>query len=179
MTIAHFDHQPLTSGARTDSVEYRMNRAPISPPDDKLNIDSLENSKIEKITTFDPACSTASVPRLGLRLRPVAIFTLKNRTLNPIAGLFIDCARAVAKSMSAQHDRHLPGRRPHHMWLTPALGHASKVCLGASPSYASARTGRHSVVSRCSQDRCAPSADLAEPGYLPGQFPLPTLCGPV
>jgi len=39
-----------------------MNRAPISPPDDKLNIDSLENSEIEKIT--------------------------------------------------AQHDRHLPGRRP-------------------------------------------------------------------
>jgi hypothetical protein len=27
-----------------------MNRSPISPPDDKLNIDSLENSEIEKIT---------------------------------------------------------------------------------------------------------------------------------
>jgi hypothetical protein len=53
MTIAHFDHPPWTSGARTDSVEYRMNRAPISPPDDKLNIDSLENGEIEKITTFE------------------------------------------------------------------------------------------------------------------------------
>ena len=179
MTFAHFDHPPWTSGARTDSVECRTDRAPISPPDDKLNIDSLENSEIEKITTFETQPAAQPQSRASACKRRVAIFTLKNRTLNPIAGLFIDCVRAVAKSMSAQHERHLPGRRPHHMWLTPALGHPSKVCLGASPSYASARTGRHSVVSRCSQDRCAPSADPAEPGYLQGQFPLPTLCGPV
>src|SRR5262249_15737289 len=31
--------------------------------------------------------------------RPVGIFTLKNRTLSPVAQLFIDCARKVAKSM--------------------------------------------------------------------------------
>jgi hypothetical protein len=31
---------------------------------------------------------------------PVGILTLKNRTLGPIAQLFIDCARDVAKSMA-------------------------------------------------------------------------------
>jgi DNA-binding transcriptional LysR family regulator len=39
--------------------------------------------------------------------RPVGIVTLKNRTLVPIAQLFIDCARDVAKSMS---DRQRPRR---------------------------------------------------------------------
>jgi DNA-binding transcriptional LysR family regulator len=34
--------------------------------------------------------------------RPVGIFTLKNRTLGPVAQLFVDCARTVAKSMSDQ-----------------------------------------------------------------------------
>jgi DNA-binding transcriptional LysR family regulator len=34
------------------------------------------------------------------RLRPVGIVTLKNRTLSPVAQLFIDCAREVAKPLA-------------------------------------------------------------------------------
>jgi len=33
--------------------------------------------------------------------RPVGIVTLKNRTLGPLAQLFIDCARSLAKPLSA------------------------------------------------------------------------------
>jgi DNA-binding transcriptional LysR family regulator len=33
---------------------------------------------------------------LGLRPRPIAIVTLKNRTLSPAAELFMDCVRSVA-----------------------------------------------------------------------------------
>jgi len=36
---------------------------------------------------------------LGIQTRPVAIFTLKNRTLSPVAELFINCARAAAQSL--------------------------------------------------------------------------------
>ncbi len=36
---------------------------------------------------------------LGIQTRPVAIFTLKNRTLSPLAELFIKHSRAAAKSM--------------------------------------------------------------------------------
>jgi DNA-binding transcriptional LysR family regulator len=36
---------------------------------------------------------------LGIPLRPVAVFTLKNRTLNPVAEIVIKCIRSVAKSM--------------------------------------------------------------------------------
>jgi DNA-binding transcriptional LysR family regulator len=37
---------------------------------------------------------------LGVGIRPVAIFTLKNRTLNPVAELFIKCTRAAAQSIA-------------------------------------------------------------------------------
>ena len=37
------------------------------------------------------------------RLRPVGIVTLKNRTLSPVAQLFIDCAREVAKPLAPWH----------------------------------------------------------------------------
>jgi DNA-binding transcriptional LysR family regulator len=36
---------------------------------------------------------------LGIPRRPVAIFTLKNRTLNPVAEILIKCVRAVAASI--------------------------------------------------------------------------------
>jgi len=42
---------------------------------------------------------------LGLQRRPVAIFTLKNRTLNPVAEIVIKCIRAVATSMLPQPRR--------------------------------------------------------------------------
>jgi DNA-binding transcriptional LysR family regulator len=42
---------------------------------------------------------------LGLEIRPVALFTLKGRTLNPVAQIVIDCIRAAARSMSAQSRR--------------------------------------------------------------------------
>jgi DNA-binding transcriptional LysR family regulator len=35
---------------------------------------------------------------LGVQTRPVAIFTLKNRTLNPVAELFVECARSAIRS---------------------------------------------------------------------------------
>jgi DNA-binding transcriptional LysR family regulator len=38
--------------------------------------------------------------------RPVGIFTLKNRTLSPVAQLFIDCTRKVAKSMAGRPQSH-------------------------------------------------------------------------
>jgi hypothetical protein len=34
------------------------------------------------------------------RLRSVGIVTLKNRTMSPVAKLFIDCAREVAKPLT-------------------------------------------------------------------------------
>src|SRR5262245_3126425 len=37
---------------------------------------------------------------LGIPARPISIVTLKNRTLSPVAKLFIDCAREVAKALA-------------------------------------------------------------------------------
>jgi DNA-binding transcriptional LysR family regulator len=37
---------------------------------------------------------------LPIRPRPVAIVKLKNRTLSPVAQLFIDCARTVARPLA-------------------------------------------------------------------------------
>jgi DNA-binding transcriptional LysR family regulator len=42
---------------------------------------------------------------LGIQVRPVALFTLKGRTLNPVAQIVMDCVRATAKSLSAQPRR--------------------------------------------------------------------------
>jgi DNA-binding transcriptional LysR family regulator len=42
---------------------------------------------------------------LGIPQRPVAIFTLKNRTLNPVAEILIQCVRAVAPSLLLQPTR--------------------------------------------------------------------------
>jgi DNA-binding transcriptional LysR family regulator len=38
---------------------------------------------------------------LPIPSRPVGIVTLKNRTLSPVAGLFIDCARTLSKPLAA------------------------------------------------------------------------------
>jgi DNA-binding transcriptional LysR family regulator len=40
--------------------------------------------------------------RLSMQPTPLAIVTLRNRTLSPVADVFIQCARDVAKSISAQ-----------------------------------------------------------------------------
>jgi hypothetical protein len=37
---------------------------------------------------------------MPIRSTPVGVVTLKNRTPNPIAKLFIDCAREVAKPLA-------------------------------------------------------------------------------
>jgi hypothetical protein len=42
---------------------------------------------------------------LGVQTRPVAVFTLKNRTLNPVAEIIIKCIRAVATSTLPQPRR--------------------------------------------------------------------------
>ena len=38
---------------------------------------------------------------LGIQTRPVALFTLKNRTLSPAVELFMECVRAAAISMAS------------------------------------------------------------------------------
>jgi DNA-binding transcriptional LysR family regulator len=38
---------------------------------------------------------------LGIQTRPVALFTLKNRSLNPAAQLFMDCIRGAAASIGS------------------------------------------------------------------------------
>jgi hypothetical protein len=38
--------------------------------------------------------------KLPIQPRPVGIVRLKNRTPNPVAQLFIDCAREVAKPLT-------------------------------------------------------------------------------
>jgi DNA-binding transcriptional LysR family regulator len=38
---------------------------------------------------------------LGIQTRPVALFTLKNRTLSPAAELFMECVRTAATSMAS------------------------------------------------------------------------------
>jgi len=40
--------------------------------------------------------------KLPIQPKPVAIMRLKNRTLSPVAQVFIDCARAVARTMPAK-----------------------------------------------------------------------------
>ena len=37
---------------------------------------------------------------LPIRPQPVGIVTLRNRTLNPVAQLFFDCAREVARPLA-------------------------------------------------------------------------------
>ncbi len=44
---------------------------------------------------------TALPVRLPVKARPIAIVTLKNRTLNPIAKLFVEAARSVAAELGA------------------------------------------------------------------------------
>jgi DNA-binding transcriptional LysR family regulator len=41
--------------------------------------------------------------------RPIGIITLKNRTLSPIAKLFIDAARSVAGAPGARRSVRIPG----------------------------------------------------------------------
>jgi DNA-binding transcriptional LysR family regulator len=36
--------------------------------------------------------------------RPIAIFSLKNRTLSPLAQLFIECAREIAERLAASNE---------------------------------------------------------------------------
>jgi hypothetical protein len=38
---------------------------------------------------------------LGIQGRPVAVFTLKNRTLSPLAEIVIKCVRAAAAAISS------------------------------------------------------------------------------
>jgi DNA-binding transcriptional LysR family regulator len=40
--------------------------------------------------------------KLPSQPKPVAIMRLKNRTLSPVAQVFIDCARAVARAIPAK-----------------------------------------------------------------------------
>jgi len=55
---------------------------------------------------------------LGVKLRSVAIITLKNRTVSPVVQLFVEHVRAVAKTMSAPSVRGM--RRPQRANNTKA-----------------------------------------------------------
>jgi DNA-binding transcriptional LysR family regulator len=37
--------------------------------------------------------------------RPIAIFSLKNRTLSPLAQLFLECAREIAERLASGNGR--------------------------------------------------------------------------
>src|SRR6266566_2547225 len=66
----------------------------------------VASSRFLTIIPYSLLANHPALKRLPVDLptatRPVGIFTLKNRTLGPVAQLFIDCARTVAKSMSDQ-----------------------------------------------------------------------------
>jgi DNA-binding transcriptional LysR family regulator len=49
---------------------------------------------------------------LPIRPMPIAIFSLKNRTLSPVVQLFIDHAREVAKCVCDRGNRAVRGRKP-------------------------------------------------------------------
>src|SRR5260370_36295754 len=42
----------------------------------------------------------------------VAVVTLKNRTIGPVAQLFVDCARDVAASLVRRQSKEMPGSTP-------------------------------------------------------------------
>jgi hypothetical protein len=42
---------------------------------------------------------------LGVQMRQVALFTLKGRTLNPVAQIAMECIRVTGRSLSAQARR--------------------------------------------------------------------------
>lgn len=54
-----------------------------------------------KFPTNHPAIKVLPI-ELPTTRRPIGLFTLKNRALSPLAQLFIDCTREVAKSISAR-----------------------------------------------------------------------------
>jgi DNA-binding transcriptional LysR family regulator len=59
-------------------------------------------------------CSLKVLPvKLPVRPWPVAIATLKNRTLSPVVERFIECARDVAKSMAKAGGHTGPRRKPN------------------------------------------------------------------
>jgi DNA-binding transcriptional LysR family regulator len=52
-------------------------------------------------TTFGTRQAVKVLPiNLPTTRRPIGIVTLKNRTLSPVAQLFIDCAHEVAKPLA-------------------------------------------------------------------------------
>jgi len=58
-------------------------------------------------------CSFKALPvELGIPSRPVAIVTLKNRTLSPVVEVFIDHARQVARSMTKSSPRPIRRAKP-------------------------------------------------------------------
>jgi DNA-binding transcriptional LysR family regulator len=104
-------------------VEQAFRRQGLSGPRTSVTASSFHLRDMLLMTndylTVVPACmlhvfnakhlTVRSLPiDLGIETRPVAIFTLKNRTLSPIAELFIKCVRTTAASRAVQ-----PRRRPN------------------------------------------------------------------
>src|SRR5215208_526393 len=61
-------------------------------------------SSVLKFSVNNPVLKRLSV-ELPTTERPVGIITLKNRTISPVAQLFIDCAREVAKTLAVSANK--------------------------------------------------------------------------
>ena len=55
-----------------------------------------------KFSLNNPAFKVLPI-NLPITRRPIGIVTLKNRTLSPLAQIFIDCAHEVAKALPRQN----------------------------------------------------------------------------
>ena len=72
---------------------------------------AMFSASVLRFSTHREAIKVLPV-KLPNRPAPVGMTTLKNHTLNPVAQLFIECAREVAKPLSANRNslvRHSPG----------------------------------------------------------------------
>lgn len=72
--------------------------------------------------------------RLPIQLRPVGVVTLKNRTPNPVARLFIECVRGVVKPFAdTESSRPSVGSGRHRLSARRGRGGISRVPGGHTP----------------------------------------------
>lgn len=95
----------LTKAFRASGLDYP--RATVVTDSPHMRISLLATGRF--VTVFPASALQFPATRAGLKVLPVdlpmgrrpnGIVTLKNRTLSPVAQLFIECAREVAKSLA-------------------------------------------------------------------------------
>ena len=93
-------------------------RATVSTDSARLNAYLLASGRF--LTVFPESMIRLSAKHVSFKViavelphppRPVVILTMKNRTLSPVAKLFIECAREVAKPLAARRSR--PASQPN------------------------------------------------------------------